>query len=64
MKYKLKDGVKASDIPRYSTVSKQIAAVLSKCKVVECDDMPDTLLSMVEEVVEAPKKVKENKGEK
>lgn len=64
MKYKLKEGVKASDIPRYSTLSKQISSILATNKTVECDDMPDTLLRCVEEVVETPIKEKVTKGGK
>ena len=64
MKYKLKEGVKVSDIPRYSTLSKQLASILATNKTVECDNMPETLLLCVEEVVETPKKEKANKGEK
>lgn len=62
MKYKLKDGVNVSDIPRYSNAVKQIANKLSKSLTIDCDNMPDDLLTFVEEVVAAPKKDK--KGDK
>ena len=61
-KYKLKEGVKATDIPRYSSLTKQISNVLSTVEVVECDNMPEILLKLVEEVVETPKKEKSKGG--
>lgn len=63
MKYKLKEGVKASDIPRYSGLAKQLANQLANKSTAEFDSLPDDFSAYVEEVVvSAPKK--ENKGGK
>ena len=59
-KYKLKDGVEASDIPGYSTIAKHVSSVLSNSSNVELDNIPKWLLDYVEEVkVSTPKKEKE-----
>ena len=67
MKIKLKEGVSASDIPRFSGVYKRIASMLRDKSVVEFDEgLPKGWDSYVEEV-NAPKKEKEtkkNKGDK
>ena len=60
IKYKLKDGVEASDIPGYSAIAKHVHSVLSNNSNVELDNIPKGLLEYVEEVkASAPKKEKE-----
>ena len=67
MKIKLKEGVSASDIPRFSGVYKRMSSMLSSKNVVEFDEgLPKGWDSYVEEI-NAPKKEKEtkkNKGDK
>tara|TARA_Y100000310_G_C20185538_1_gene580120 strand:+ start:292 stop:483 length:192 start_codon:yes stop_codon:yes gene_type:complete len=63
MKYKLKEGVKASDIPRYSGLAKNIASQLAGKATVVVDNLPKNLLNYVEEVA-APAPKKDNKGGK
>ena len=67
MKIKLKEGVSASDIPRFSGAYKKMSSMLSNSSIVEFDQvLPKGWDSYVEEV-NAPKKEKEtkkNKGDK
>ena len=63
MKIKLKEGVSASDIPRFSGVYKRMSSMLSGKKVVDFDEgLPKGWDSYVEEV-NAPnkEKIKETK---
>ena len=63
MKYKLKSGVEASDIPSFSAIAKQLSSALAVNPSAEVEDLPKGLLEYVEEVTSsAPKK--ENKGGK
>ena len=69
MKIKLKDGVSASDIPRFSGVYKKMASMLSDKSVVEFDGgLPKGWDSYVEEVnapnKEKIKETKKYKGDK
>ena len=63
MKYKLKEGVKASDIPAYCSAARKVARELSNNSVVSFENLPKGLLKYVEEVV-APNPKKDNKGGK
>ena len=67
MKIKLKEGVSASDIPRFSGVYKRMSSMLRGNSVAEFNEgLPKGWESYVEEV-NAPKKEKEtkkNKGDK
>ena len=69
MKIKLKDGVSASDIPKFSGVYKRMASMLSSNSVVEFDEgLPKGWDSYVEEVntpnKEKIKETKKYKGDK
>ena len=68
MKIKLKEGVSASDIPRFSGTYKRMSSMLSSKNVVEFDEeLPKGWDSYVEEVNAPNKKEKEtkkNKGDK
>ena len=69
MKIKLKEGVSASDIPRFSGVYKKISSMLSSNSVVEFDEgLPKGWDSYVEEVnapnKEKIKETKKYKGDK
>ena len=63
MKYKLKNGVEASDIPGYSAIAKQLSSALATNSSTEMQDLPKGLLEYVEEV-SSPAPKKENKGGK
>ncbi|MAG76073.1 MAG: hypothetical protein CL811_04855 [Colwelliaceae bacterium] len=63
MKYKLKNGVEASDIPKYSAIAKQLSSALATNSSTEIEGLPKGLLEYVEEVV-SPTPKKENKGGK
>ena len=66
MKIKLKEGVSASDIPRFSGVYKRMSSMLSSKNVVDFDEgLPKGWDSYVEEV-NAPnkKETKKYKGDK
>tara|TARA_Y100001963_G_scaffold146936_1_gene222564 strand:+ start:459 stop:650 length:192 start_codon:yes stop_codon:yes gene_type:complete len=63
MKYKLKNGVEASDIPAYCSAARKVARELSNNSVVSFENLPKGLLEYVEEVV-APNPKKDNKGGK
>ena len=66
MKIKLKDGVSASDIPRFSGVYKRIASMLSNNSVAEFDEeLPKGWENYAEEVNSpAKKETNKNKGDK
>ena len=66
MKIKLKEGVSASDIPRFSGVYKRMSSMLKKNSVVELGEgLPKGWDSYVEEVNTPNKKeAKKNKGDK
>ena len=69
MKIKLKEGVSASDIPRFSGVYKRMSSMLSSNSVVEFDEgLPKGWDSYVEEVnapnKEKTKETKKYKGDK
>ena len=66
MKIKLKDGVSASDIPRFSGVYKRMASMLSNNSVVEFNEgLPKGWDNYVEEVNSpAKKETNKNKGDK
>ena len=62
MKIKLKEGVSASDIPRFSGVYKRMSSILSSNGVAEFDEeLPKGWESYVEEVNAPNKKEKETK---
>ena len=69
MKIKLKEGVSASDIPRFSGVYKRMTSMLSSKNVVDFDEvLPKGWEGYVEEV-NAPnnkkeKEIKKEKGDK
>ena len=63
MKYKLKNGVEASDIPAYCSAARKAVRELSNKSVVNFDNIPKGLLKYVEEVVASNPK-KDNKGGK
>ena len=63
MKYKLKNGVEASDIPGYSAIAKQLSSALADNSSTEVENLPKGLLEYVEEV-SSPAPKKENKGGK
>ena len=63
MKYKLKNGVEASDIPGYSAIAKRLSGELATKASVEVESLPKGLLEYVEEV-SSPAPKKENKGGK
>ena len=61
MKIKLKEGVSASDIPRFSGVYKRMSSMLSSKNVVDFDEgLPKGWENYVEEV-NAPSNKKETK---
>ena len=66
MKIKLKEGVSASDVPRFSGVYKRMASMLSNNSVVEFDEgLPKGWDNYVEEVNSpAKKETNKNKGDK
>ena len=65
MKIKLKEGVSASDIPRFSGVYKRMSSMLSSKNVVDFDEvLPKGWDSYVEEVNAPKKETKKNKGDK
>ena len=66
MKIKLKEGVSASDIPRFSGAYKRMSSMLSSNSVVEFNEgLPKGWESYVEEVNTPNKKeTKKNKGDK
>ena len=69
MKIKLKEGVSASDIPRFSGVYKRMSSMLASKSVVEFDEgLPKGWDSYVEEVnapnKEKTKETKKYKGDK
>ena len=63
MKYKLKDGGEASDIPRHSGLAKNLSNQLLSKSSAEIENLPKGLLDYVEEIV-VPTPKKENKGGK
>ena len=66
MKIKLKEGVSASDVPRFSGVYKRMASMLSNNSVAEFDEeLPKGWEKYVEEVNSpAKKETNKNKGDK
>ena len=66
MKIKLKDGVSASDIPKFSGVYKRMASMLSNNSVVEFNyGLPKGWENYAEEVNSpAKKETNKNKGDK
>ena len=66
MKIKLKEGVSASDVPRFSGVYKRMASMLRDNSVVEFDEgLPKGCDNYVEEVNSpAKKETNKNKGDK
>ena len=66
MKIKLKEGVSASDIPRFSGVYKRMSSMLRSNSVVEFNEgLPKGWDSYVEEVnIPSKKETKKNKGDK
>ena len=66
MKIKLKDGVSASDIPRFSGVYKRMASMLSNNSVVEFNEgLPKGWDNYAEEVNSpAKKETNKNNGDK
>ena len=65
MKIKLKDGVAASDIPRFSGVYKRMASMLSNNSVVEFEEvLPKGWEEYVEEVNTPKKETNKKKGDK
>ena len=66
MKIKLKEGVSASDIPRFSGVYKRMASMLSSKSVVEFDEgLPKGWENYVEGVsVPDKKEINKKKGDK
>ena len=66
MKIKLKEGVSASDVPRFSGVYKRMASMLRDNSVVEFDEgLPKGWDNYVEEVNSpAKKETNKNKGDK
>ena len=65
MKIKLKDGVSASDIPRFSGVYKRMASMLSNNSVVEFEEvLPKGWEEYVEEVNTPKKETNKKKGDK
>ena len=68
MKIKLKEGVSASDVPRFSSTYKRLSTMLSKNNLVDFDEpLPKGWEDYVEEVntpVVTPKKNNKNKGDK
>ena len=65
MKIKLKEGVSASDIPRFSGVYKRMSSMLSSNSVVEFDEeLPRGWENYVEEVNTLKKETKKAKGDK
>ena len=65
MKIKLKEGVSASDIPRFSGVYKRMSSMLKKNSVVELGEgLPKGWESYVEEVNAPKKETNKKKGDK
>ncbi len=65
MKIKLKEGVSASDIPRFSGVYKRMSSMLSSNSVAEFDQgLPKGWESYVEEVNAPKKETNKKKGDK
>ena len=66
MKIKLKEGVSASDVPRFSGVYKRMASMLSNNNIVEFNEgLPKGWENYAEEVNSPTKKeTNKNKGDK
>ena len=65
MKIKLKEGVSASDVPRFSGVYKRMASMLSNNSVAEFDEeLPKGWENYAEEVITSNNENKKKKGDK